>query len=232
MANGNRTGTSDSTNSWQSRASRLDGHLSSPRKYVDNPAVIISYADMMTTVAVFFVMLLSMSDIKTGKFDRLRSEFSGENSGTLVELARELNETIGKTSGVAISLSDDGVRMDLESAALFDTGEAVLKDNTLERLNPVFRKILRSKYRLDIEGHTDDRGLYERNGGEITTNWSLSGRRASSVALYLINFGFDESRLRIVGYAATKPKVKIDGLGGFTLERARSNNRRVTILVR
>jgi chemotaxis protein MotB len=232
MANGNHTGSSDSTNSWQSRTSRLDGHLSSPRKYVDNPAVIISYADMMTTVAVFFVMLLSMSDIKTGKFDRLRSEFSGENSGTLVELARDLNETIGKASGVAISLSDDGVRMDLESAALFDTGEAVLKDNTLERLNPVFRKILRSKYRLDIEGHTDDRGLYERNGGEITTNWSLSGRRASSVALYLINFGFDESRLRIVGYAANKPKVKIDGLGGFTLERARSSNRRVTILVR
>jgi chemotaxis protein MotB len=232
MANGTHTSSPHSKDSWKSWGSRLDEHLSSPRKYVDNPAVIISYADMMTTVAVFFVMLLSMSDIKTGKFDRLRSEFSGENSGTLVELARELNETIGKTSGVAINLSDDGVRMDLDSAALFDTGEAVLKDSSLERLNPVFRKILQSKYRLDIEGHTDDRGLYERNGGEITTNWSLSGRRASSVALYLINFGFDESRLRIVGYAANKPKVKIDGLGGFTLERARSSNRRVTILVR
>lgn len=232
MDSGNGNSSAKSMSSWKSWDSRLDGHLSSPRKYVDNPSVIVSYADLMTTVAVFFVMLLSMSDIKTGKFDRLRSEFSGENSGTLVELARELNETLGVASGVSIALADDGVRMDLESAALFDTGEAVLKDNSLERLNPVFRKILRSKYHLDIEGHTDDRGLYERNGGEITTNWSLSGRRASSVALYLINFGFDESRLRIVGYAANKPKAKIDGLGGSTLERARTSNRRVTILVR
>lgn len=212
--------------------SGIDDVLSLPKTGRDSNVMIISYADLMTTVAVFFVMLLSMSDIRTGKFDQLRSGFSGNNSGTLVELAQDLNRIVGKSEGVSIYVADDGVRMDLDSAALFDTGKAVLRDNSLGRLDPVFRRLLKTSYRLDIEGHTDDRGFYERFGEEIATNWSLSGRRASSVALYLLDFGFDESRLRIVGYAANRPKFTVDGLRGSRLDAARSGNRRVTILVR
>ena len=212
--------------------SGLDDFLAQSRRGRDSNSMIISYADLMTTVSVFFVMLLSMSDLRTGKFDQLRSGFSGQKSGTLVELADDLNRIAGQAEGVSIYVADDGVRMDLESAALFDTGEAVLRDNSLRRLTPVFRRLLKSPYRLDIEGHTDDRGFYERMGEEIATNWSLSGRRASSVALYLLDFGFDESRLRIVGYAANKPKVAVSGLQGKRLDDARAANRRVTILVR
>jgi chemotaxis protein MotB len=214
------------------KKSVLDDFLSQQRRGVDNPGMMISYADLMTIVAVFFVMLLSISDIRTGKFDQLRSEFSGKSAGTLVELSRDLNAIVGNTQGVKIYVADDGVRMDLESAALFDTGDAVLRDSTLSKLDPVLRRLLRTNYSLDIEGHTDDRGLYARFGDEITTNWSLSGRRASSVALYLLSFGFEESRLRIVGYASNRPKEPIEGLTGRRLDDARSANRRVTILVR
>jgi chemotaxis protein MotB len=212
--------------------SRLDDELAQMGRRRDNPSMIISYADLMTTIAVFFVMLLSMSEIRTGQFDQLRSTFSGKSAGTLVALAEELNRIVGKNDGVSIYVADDGVRMDLESAALFDTGQAVLRDDSLTRLKPVFQRLLRTAYRLDIEGHTDDRGFYELMGREVATNWSLSGRRASSVALYLIDFGFEESRLRIVGYAANRPKVAVKGLDGFRLDDARSANRRVTILVR
>jgi chemotaxis protein MotB len=89
---------------------------------------------------------------------------------------------------------------------------------------------------LDVEGHTDDVPLFKREKGrdpeEVETNWTLSGRRASSVVNWLIEFGFSESRLRIVGYASTRPKVDVSQLEGERLERARSENRRVSILIR
>ena len=71
-----------------------------------------------------------------------------------------------------------------------------------------------------------------KDGEEIETNWTLSGRRASSVVNWLVAFGFGESRLRIVGYGATRPKIDIGSLSGLRLEGARAENRRVSLLIR
>ncbi|MEL6186868.1 MAG: OmpA family protein, partial [Myxococcota bacterium] len=97
---------------------------------------------------------------------------------------------------------------------------------------PLLDLIRPTGYKLDVEGHSDDQPFYRRKGREVETNWSLSGRRASSVVQRLREAGFEAQRLRIVGYAATRPKVPIDGLTDDALEEARSENRRVSILIR
>ena len=56
--------------------------------------------------------------------------------------------------------------------------------------------------------------------------------RAASVLNYILDLGIDEQRLRLVGYSSNRPKVKISGKEGDELEKARAENRRVSLLIR
>jgi chemotaxis protein MotB len=195
----------------------------------------ISLSDLMTLLCVFFLVIVSMSDIQTGSFETIRSSIRGNTKGTLVELATNLKRIVDKdpgVPGVRVRLAPDGVRLDLDTAALFETGSAVLQPNALVPLRPLLLAVLKTNYRIDVEGHTDDRPFYRRVGDEIDTNWSLSGRRASSVLQHLIDLGISDTRVRIVGYASTRPKTDPYNKHGDDLERARADNRRVSLLIR
>lgn len=199
-------------------------------------AFYLSLSDLMTLLCVFFAVLVGMSRIDVGSFERMKTSVTGISKGTLVELARDLERVAAGQKGVSVRLGEDGVHLDFESAALFDTASATLKTGSLSPMVPMLKKILATRYSIDVEGHTDDVPLYRKDhvktGEEIETNWTLSGRRASSVVNWLISFGFSESRLRIVGYAATRPKVDVGERTGQALENARAENRRVSILIR
>lgn len=195
----------------------------------------ISFSDLMVLLCAFFIMLLAMSKIDIGSFEKVRSGFTGSTENTLVELTETLGRIVEGdpgVPGVKVRLAADGVRLDLDTAALFESGQAVLKPYSLDPLTPLLAEIVQTPYGIDVEGHTDDRPLYRRHGDEIETNWSLSGRRASSVVHYLLNFGIPQQRMRIVGYASTQPKAAISGKSDDALERARSENRRVSLLIR
>lgn len=213
--------------------------LASFEKEVNKPILLssfyISFSDVMLLLGVFFVMLLSMSKIEIGSFEQIRTGFTGSQKGTLVELAAKLTKIVKKDPGipgVKVRLAKDGVRIDLDTAALFDTGSAVVKKDSLVPLMPLFKEIRATRYLIDVEGHTDDRKFFRKKGEEIETNWSLSGRRASSVIYHLLNFGFSSKKLRIVGYASTKPISPVNGKTEAQLEQARTENRRVSLLVR
>ncbi|MBF0442866.1 MAG: OmpA family protein, partial [Oligoflexales bacterium] len=93
-------------------------------------------------------------------------------------------------------------------------------------------KVLETRYRVDVEGHSDDRPFYRKDKEGVETNWSLSGKRASSVVHHLLDFGFSPMRIRVVGYASTRPMKEVKGKEGKALERARAENRRVSLLIR
>lgn len=211
-------------------------NISIPRRQSSNDAdsFYITFSDLAVILCVFFVMLLSMSKIETGSFERIKAGFSGSDAGTLVELAGELKALADGpplVDGVTVTLADDGVRIDLDTAALFESGSAALKKGALEPFTPILEKIKKTQYLLDIEGHADDRAFFRRTGDEVETNWSLSGRRASTVVYELGRMKFRNGRLRIVGYASNKPKIPIKGKKGSALEAARAENRRVSLLV-
>ncbi len=209
-------------------------HLKSRESPVN--AFYLSLSDLMTLLCVFFAVLVGMSRIDVGSFEKMKTSVTGDSKGTLVELERDLRVITKGQSGVSVRLGQEGVHIDFESAALFDTGSAILRPDGLAHAGPLLKRILTTKYVMDVEGHTDDVPLFRKDrvkdGEEIETNWTLSGRRASSVVNWLIRFGFSESRLRIVGYASTRPKVNVSELTGSRLDAARTENRRVSILVR
>ena len=73
--------------------------------------------------------------------------------------------------------------------------------------------------RFIVEGHTDNRGGYERNQ-------TLSGQRAESVKGYLVNrFGVAPSRIKTQGFGYNRPRFSND-----TPEN-RLKNRRVELLI-
>lgn len=191
----------------------------------------LSFSDLMVLLCVFFIMLVSISKIETFSFEQIKTSFTGSSQGTLAELAKKL-QRMSHRKGVKVSLDKDGLRLNLEVAALFETASAKLKKGALRRINPLLREIKKTDYTIDIEGHTDDRNLFYVTKDNVETNWSLSGRRASTVVLYLLRRGFNKKRLRVVGYASNKPISSIADKSGRALARARAQNRRVSLLVK
>ena len=160
---------------------------------------------------------------------------TGSTDNTLVELTTSLKKIIEEAPGIpgaSVQLAEDGVRVDLDTSVLFEVGKAVINDKALKNIEPILKEVLKTKYLIDIEGHTDDVPYYRYEEGEIETNWSLSGKRASSVILHLRELGFSARRLRAVGYAHTRAVVDTRGKTGAELENARSRNRRVSLLIR
>lgn len=202
-------------------------------------AFYIGLSDLMVLLLVFFLMLISMSKIDKGSFEKIKAGFTGSTKGTLVELAGQLKEIVeGQPGvpGVKVHLAEDGVRLDLDTGALFDSGSARLKPGALDPLRPLLQIVKNTKYTMDVEGHSDDAGLHRifKIDGvpNLETNWSLSGRRASSVINFLLDEGFQGDRMRVVGYADTRPIQSPVGKQNEELEAARAQNRRVSLLIK
>lgn len=191
----------------------------------------MSFGDLMVILCCFFVLMHSISKVDVGSFERIRAEFTGVEEGSLVELAQMLQEMTKEIKEVQVSYDPDGVRLNLETATLFRVNSAVLRKGALSPIKRILFPILKTDYAIDVEGHTDDRRLYRYKEEFLETNWSLSGLRASTVVHYLLELGVAQERLRLVGYAATRPKIKVSGKSGKELEKARDANRRVSILV-
>jgi len=194
----------------------------------------VSFGDLMVILSVFFVMMLTMSKLDIGSFEKVRSVLTGSTEDTLVELESELREIIEGTPGIpgaSVRLAEDGVRVDLDTGVLFATGSAVIRGDSLVSLAPLFAVVKATDYRIDVEGHTDDVPYYRYEDGEVDTNWSLSGKRAGSVILHLRSLEFNPERLRAVGYADTRPVVDVGGLDAASLAEARAKNRRVSLLI-
>jgi chemotaxis protein MotB len=195
----------------------------------------VSFGDLMVILCVFFVMLLSMSKIEVGSFEKIKSVMTGRTENTLVELAESLKkiiETAPEIPGASVQLAKDGVRLDLDTGVLFAPGKSIIRKAALDSIAPLLQEIDKTDYFIDVEGHSDDVPYYKYVKGEIETNWSLSGKRASSVILHLREFGFAAKRLRAVGYADTRALVDVSGKSGADLESARARNRRVSLLIR
>ncbi len=102
----------------------------------------------------------------------------------------------------------------------FETSSYVLKKESFLELNRVVNILVENPtIKIEIGGHTDDKGSDE-------TNRVLSEKRALEVYSYLISKSIAKERLNYVGYGESKPKVP------NTTESNRAANRRVELKIR
>jgi len=111
-----------------------------------------------------------------------------------------------------------GTKVVLENI-YFETGKAVLRPESFDALDQVFRFLENNpSIRLEISGHTD-------NTGSLRINERLSRERAKAVVDWLVSKGISPEMLDYQGYADTQPVDTNDTAEG------REKNRRVEFKV-
>ena len=214
---------------------------------------LTTYADMMTLLFAFFVLLYSMSSPDPVKMSQIQDamEKAAGNEGALKtqsEVKEEFEEIIqelGIEKSTNIISDPRGVAIEMDGDICFSSGSTNIKAMLETVLDEAANKILTNEedYRMVIiEGHTDSDKIPKKLQKIYPTNWELSAARASSVVNYLISQGVNSGRLQASGYADRWPaeaswfdvrsgKITDQTIGEYNLsEQQKQKNRRIKIV--
>lgn len=126
--------------------------------------------------------------------------------------------------GTEVVPDGDLVRIRIDSAQLFNPGQATLRPEVEKTLDRV-AQALKSEYSgrlVGIEGHTDSDPITK---SKWKSNHDLAVARATAIFQALKRRGVAESQLFVAGYGPNRP------LSGNGSSDAKSRNRRVEIVV-
>ena len=247
------------------------------------PAWVMTFADLMSLLMCFFVLLLSFSEMDVIKFKRLAGELRNaygvqkqihasdipmgtsvimqnytpgkpepnpleiiqqkssevepnlrtESVQTVTEkesetqadaeaIARILKEEI-EEGKIQVESRRRNIIIRVEEKGSFSPGSAVLSEQFEQIMDKIRQALAATPGKITIEGHTDDIPI---NTDRFRSNWDLSSARAASVAYELeLDELVTPDRMKVIGYADTKPLVPNDN------RENRSKNRRVEIIV-
>lgn len=202
---------------------------------------LLTYADMITLLMAFFIMLYSMSQLDAKKFsavaDAVRAELGGSailpgSKGVDGTAAAALKQSVEHEislaaggEGVEVLGGDGEVTVRLPSSTVFfNPGSAELTTamvRVLQRLTPL---VARDRCVVKVLGHTCS---YPTHNARYPSNWELSSDRARNVALFLVRRGaVSPDNCSFMGFADTRPLVANDS------DANHARNRRVEILLR
>ncbi len=200
---------------------------------------LIPYSDLLTLLLALFIVLFASSSLDKGKAAQIQyalaAAFGGTQSGeeqgsVMTNFLNDAKDLNLEDSGVIISSDANGATLEMTSINLFDKGAVVLKADAI----PVIQKIsllLNSdkykKYRIVVEGHTDDTNESE----ELPSNWELSGARAGAVVRAMIANNMDINRFKAVGLAEISPAYPNMNPYGEPIPENRIKNRRVIVRI-
>jgi flagellar motor protein MotB len=177
------------------------------------PPWMSSYADLMTELVCFFVILYALSaslskDVQEAKKD-VEEVMQEEKVGGEVKVTKD---------GMSITLQEQGERI------FFESGQAAIADSmkgVLDKLAPTLKK-LSNQHEILVEGHTDNVPAVK-----FGSNWELSTARATSVVRYYVNQkGFKPQRISAIGYGEYRPIAPNDTSDN------KAKNRRVVFFVK
>ncbi len=191
---------------------------------------LMSYADLVTNLLAFMVLLVSMSGISFESVESIPRVFSGGRP-PLEALEREVAELAtaeGLGAQVSVEVDTEGLAIRLEDEILFPSGVASLTDEgrgLVQKVAGLLRQ-LPERYQVVVEGHTDDVPIAT---ARFASNWHLSAARGLEVREALSAGGVAGDRLSVAAYADTRPpKERTDGMA---LETRRQRARRVVLRV-
>lgn len=207
----------------------------------DEKEWLITYADAITLLMAFFVLLLSTAVIDQSKYEQVSESITKrllqkQPKTPFKTLEDEISTLISKNqlaNVIEVNKVIDGIKIELSNSALFSTGSAQLKLLIQPILFRISQFILSldnlDNINIDVEGHSDNVPINTR---QYPSNWELSARRATNVVRFLIKQGIEENKLRAVAYAHTQPKVPNNSQSGQTLLENQAINRRVVLYVK
>lgn len=188
---------------------------------------LVSYADLLTLLIGFFVLLLSISPVKLSRLEALAASISGGAPAPLEALQAKVEQLIAeqRLAGEVLTHQDnEGLAIEFKDALLFDSGSAVLRPHAQEVIARLAGMLQQLPARpVSIEGHSDDVPIANAT---FRSNWELSAERAIQVLDTLEASGVERARMSVRGFADTRP-----ALTQGPIDQQRAANRRVVIRV-
>ncbi|MBY0355359.1 MAG: OmpA family protein [Rickettsiales bacterium] len=201
---------------------------------------LLTYADFITLLMCFFIIILSMSEPKQADVELLQDALEEFNKNT-VDKPKPFNQLFDKLQmaiaelqaeeAISIEKTNRGVLLELSASSFYDSGSANFRPEAipvLEKMAEVLANFDYEDYLVQIDGHTDDSPM---QSSLFASNWELSAVRATTVVRFLIEHGMEKDKMRASGFADILPKVpNIDEFGN-AIEENRELNRRVVIKI-
>ena len=188
------------------------------------PIWMQTFADMMTLLFAFFVLLYSMSTpdpVKYAAFSNAQATKTGgetdekgefrepiKNQAVIKKELLEMIEELDIEDKGNVTQDPRGVALELDGEICFDPGSVVVKQSLQNILQSAKEKFMTNPDDLRgilIEGHSDNEAIPPKLAEKYPTNWELSSARAAVVVNYLINDGVNSGRLSASGYADRWP---------------------------
>ncbi|MBU0479817.1 MAG: OmpA family protein [Proteobacteria bacterium] len=216
------------------------------------PAWMCTFADLMSLLMTFFILLLSFSEMDRQKFKQVAGSMEkafgvqkeqrvyGSLEGDMMistgfmstPLAVKLQQSVEEEmaaeleSGAAeMEMGPEGLVLRVKDSIAFELGRAEIKERFLPLLDRIGKIVAEHEALVTVKGHTDNIPL--TRGAPFRSNWSLSTARAVGVVEYWSEkFKIPASRMTASGFADGVPLEKNDSAA----QRAR--NRRVEFVIK
>lgn len=210
---------------------------------------LLTYADLITLLLAFFIIMYSMSQIDAKKFGKMAKALNGVLSGgdniigkiteqqlkmghgilkignlrMIQTQIRERFKEIGRGEEVQTEITERGLVIHIMESALFNPGAADLEPRAQELLDLVYSKVAGLPNHIRIEGHTDDSPIATP---VYPSNWELASARATQVVRYYVtNHDIRPDRISALGYGMYRPIRPNNSIEN------RAKNRRVDIVI-
>lgn len=214
---------------------------------------LVTYADMVTLLLTFFVLLVALANFDAAKYDAVvesiqntfgKLEAPRGDLGRL-ELTRTMPRSLDQLTGIEqeplledllqiikrkniqddVRVTSQGnlVILEVKGQTMFDSGQATLKPEALPLLDQIVG-IVRS-YPDYVLHVKGHTDPRPISSPKFETNWELSALRATAVLRYLISKGISPKRVTATGYADTEPLVPNNS------EENMARNRRVEFVL-
>jgi len=213
---------------------------------------LLTYADLITLLMVFFIVLFAMSELDKKKFEEVARHLSAAFGGPprlsvipgggpgLVALATPSTLGVGpppdplfvlgqqleswslRSDRFSVRMAERGLIISLVGSAAFDSGSAAMRSEYLPILEAIAMQLRQTQFDIAVEGFTDDDPIRTE---QLPSNWYLSTARANTVRDYLELGGVQGDRMIVVGYGEKRPAWSNQSPEG------KARNRRVDVVV-
>jgi chemotaxis protein MotB len=179
----------------------------------DSDAWLTTYADAVTLLMAFFIMLVSFSKIDLPIYEEVKAGIKNElgkkgdkdkEESPVARLKVDLQEvifTLQADQTVALGMDSRGVVMEMDSSAFFRPGSADIREVAVPILLNMAKTLMAPRYEpfaIEVEGHTDDDPM---STPKFPSNWELSAGRAAAVVRLFLTQGLAGDKMKAIGYA-------------------------------
>ena len=192
-----------------------------------------TFADMMTLLFAFFVLLAAISTMDPVKLQemansqgkslgsKIKAQGKAEEEGefepieNLAEMKKEMQEAIEEMKKenpagdppIDIETSSKGLIVNIKGDFAFPSGKADMKKELEELLNTeIIPRIQASPFQVEVAGHSDSDPMPKKWQKFYKSNWELSAARGATVVRYMIEQGVPAPRLLAAGYGDWYPR--------------------------